>query len=481
MTIPLDLDTAGIAQLGEALRSRQLTVRALVQHGLDRIAQHNAAGANLNAVRTLSPDALEAADAMQAELDAGRDRGPLHGIPYLAKDNIMVAGLRASSGVRALAEFVPSADATIVRRLRDAGAILLGKTNMTELADYVSDVMPSEFSGAGGVVKNPHGPRYDRGQGSSVGSASAVAAGFAPFAIGSETQNSIQTPATRSSLVGFKPTVGFASRAGIAPLVASQDSPGPLARSVADAALVSAVLCAPDPRDGLTMRWVHERRQAIAATAAPLGGLRIGVPRRAMADKPAYADSIGSFTRVLDALRQAGVTLVDPCDVPSSEQLLDVVSSVFRAEFKASFDAFLQEHGSPCGIDSLQALVTWNASHPEAIPYGQVLMERAAATGPLHEDTYLADRARDLALALHGGIEAALDLGQADALLLPMDAAARMTGKAGAPVLAIPMGKGDDGQPFGVTLVARPGADAQLLSIGMAVEGVCGQRLLPRL
>ena len=182
----------------------------------------------LNAIRTIAPDAIEVARQLDDEIASGRIRGPLHGIPVVLKDNILTGdGMTAAAGAAALSGFKPGSDATLARRLRRAGALILGKTNLTEFADYVSEVMPSGFSGAGGMVKNPHGlADYGRGLGSSVGSAAAVAAALAPIAIGSETQNSIQTPACVSSVFGFKPSVGMVSRAGMIPLVPSQDSPG---------------------------------------------------------------------------------------------------------------------------------------------------------------------------------------------------------------------------------------------------------------
>jgi amidase len=387
--------------------------------------------------------------------------------------------MRASAGAAALADFVPRREATLVRRLRAAGAVVLGKTNMTELADYVSDVMPSEFSGAGGVVRNPHGIAYGRGQGSSVGSAAAIAAGFAPVAIGSETQNSIQTPACFTSVVGIKPSVGVVSRHGLVPLVPSQDSPGPIGRSVADAAAVLAAIAGADVRDGFSL--------AAAVAGGELerldgiDGLRIGVPRRCIADRPDVAAVAPEFEAVLSRLSRSGARVVDPCDLPAAEQLQDVRSSVFRTEFKAALDAFLEDNGSPCGIASLDALIAWNERHPEAIPYGQSLLLAAAQTAGLDDPVYRADRRRDIVLSRTAGIEAALAAGGADVLIAPMGAAAKCTGKAGAPVVALPAGLDASGTPFGVVLFAAPGDDRRLLRIAAAVECAVGERRLPRL
>jgi amidase len=469
-----------VSAIGRELRARRLSAKDAVASYLARIETFNRAGPALNAVRTLNPRALADAQHADDELASGVDRGPLHGIPVLLKDNILTAdGMPASAGAAALADFRPRREATLVRRLRAAGAIVLGKTNMTELADYVSDMMPSEFSGAGGVVRNPHGIAYGRGQGSSVGSAAAVSAGFAPIAIGSETQNSIQTPACYSSVVGFKPSVGIVSRAGVVPLVPSQDSPGPIARTVEDAALALAALAGADARDTQTLAnpgWgsTHEPLDSVA-------GVTIGVPRRCIADRADMSAVLPQFEDVLSRLSRAGARIVDPCDLPSAEQLQDVRSCVFRTEFKTALDAFLAEHDSPCGIASLDALVAWNERHPEAIPYGQSLLLAASRTGGLDDPGYVADRCRDIALSRTAGIDAALDMSGADVLIAPMGSAAKCTGKAGAPVIALPAGLDPSGTPFGVVLFASPGSDRKLLRIAAAVEKAIGDRRLPRL
>jgi amidase len=338
-------------------------------------------------------------------------------------------------------------------------------------------VMPSEFSGAGGVVRNPHGVAYGRGQGSSVGSAAAVAAGFAPIAIGSETQNSIQTPACYSSVVGLKPSVGMVSRAGVVPLVPSQDSPGPLARCVEDAALVLAAIAGADVRDTGTLAFralEHERFESLA-------GIRIGVPRRCIADRADMNAVVSLLEDILSRLSRAGARIVDPCDLPSAEQLHDVRSSVFRTEFKAALNEFLEAHDSPCGISSMEALVAWNERHPEAIPYGQSLLLAANQTTGLDHPDYVADRRRDIALSRTAGIDAALAMSGADMLIAPMGSAAKCTGKAGAPAIAVPADLDASGTPFGVVLFTSVGNDRRLIAIAAAVERVIGDRCMPRL
>ncbi|MDU6409400.1 MAG: amidase family protein [Yersiniaceae bacterium] len=466
------LGTHSAQAIGAAIAAGQLTAREATQWYLNRIAQGNR---GINAVRSVSRLALEEADRADAELATGRSRGPLHGVPYLVKDNVFTTdGSFASAGALALAEFLPPYEATLVTRLREAGAVLLGKTHLTEFADFVSDVMPSGFSGTGGVVRNPLGMEYGRGQGSSVGSAAAVAAGFCAFAIGSETQNSLQAPAVHSALVAFKPTVGRVSRHGLIPLVPSQDSPGPLTRTVGDARLVFNAIAGADMHDTATLAGFADA----PGTRGALHGLRIGVPRRLIADNVLTAGRTAAFDRVLARLAEAGATIVDPCDLPSAEPLHEVRSCVFRSEFKASLNSLLGAL-RPCGLSSLEEIIRWNHAHPDAIPYGQSLLEAAQASPDIRSPQYAADRRRDIALSLDAGILAALKGSRADLLLAPMAAAAKCTGKAGAPVVAVPVGQDAEGLPFGVTLFAAPGHDDALLQAAEAVERVVGGRQAP--
>lgn len=459
--------------IGQAIAAGELTAVDAATWYLQRITQFDSGPDGLNAVRSISPLALDEARHADAERAAGRVRGPLHGVPYLVKDNVFTCdGSPVSAGSRALADFLPPYEATLVRRLREAGAVLLGKTNLTEFADFVSDTMPSGFSGAGGVVRNPHGVAYGRGQGSSVGSAAAVAARFCAFAIGSETQNSIQAPAAHSSVVGFKPTVGRISRHGMFPLVPSQDSPGPLTVTVDDAALVAALVGGADMHDTATLAPI------LGAAPASLQGLRIGIPRRHVADTVLAPSREAAFERVLAALARAGAVIVDPCDLPGADALAEVRSCVFRSEFKASLDTLL-ESLTPCGMASMDDIIRWNRAHPEAIPYGQSLLEAASVSPDIRSPAYLADRRRDLELSIDAGIAGALGAGKTDVLLAPMSAAAKCTGKAGAPVIAIPAGLDADGLPFGVTVFAAPGQDAQVLQAALLVERIAGERIAP--
>lgn len=472
--------TGSARAIGAAIAAGQITSSQATAWYLARIERLNGGPEGLNCVRSISPQAREEAARADAEIAAGHLRGPLHGVPYLLKDNIFtVDGSPASAGCRALADYVPPYEATLVMRLREVGAVLLGKTHLTEFADFVSDVMPAEFSGAGGVVRNPLGWRYDRGQGSSVGSAAAVCARLCAFTIGTETQNSIQTPATHSSIVGFKPSVGRVSRHGIVPLVPSQDSPGPLTVTVDDAAMVYAAIAGPDTHDTATLGRPTEPGPCDVGSAR-IAGLRIGVPRKFLADNVLNEARQPAFEQALTALAAAGAVIVDPCDLPSAEALHEVRSSVFRTEFKQSLNDLLQAL-QPCGISSLSALIAWNREHPEAIPYGQSLLEAAQATTGLLTPAYQMDRRRDIALSEEAGIRAALLAGGVDVLLAPMTAAAKCTGKAGAPVAAVPVGRDAQGAPFGVTVFALPGQDGLVLRAAAAISEAIGARLHPDL
>ncbi len=465
-----------LSQIRAAIVDGRTSASEVAAFFMSRIKRLNRAGPQLNCVRTIAPDVAAEAARLDEAVRQGATPGPLHGIPILIKDNICIAGMAMSAGSAALERFRPHRDAKLVQRLRGAGAIILGKTNLTEFADYVSDVMPSSFSGVSGHVRNPiTGEHYGRGQGSSVGSAAAVAAGLAPVAIGSETQNSIQTPACMSSIVGLKPSVGAISRTGVFPLVPSQDSPGVLARSVEDAALILSVLRGADLLDSATL----EAAPPVCAEFDPSETFSLGVPRLTIFERPELSPARARFLDSLAALKAAGVRIVDPCDPPAARQLLEVRSSVFPTEFKAAFAAFMHDNGHPCGLTSLRDLVAWNDAHPNAIPYGQSLLLNAQTTQGLDAARYLADRCADIHLSRTQGIDAALTAHGVDALITPMSSAAKWTGKAGAPVVALPAGADADGQPFGVTLFARRFEDAKLISIATRVEKIIAQRLRP--
>ena len=471
--------TVSIAALGDAMTDGRLTAVALTQHFLDRIAALNHAGPALNAVRELNPQALDLAAELDAERSAGRVRGPLHGLPVLLKDNIATGdGMACTAGSLALATLRPRQDAGLVRRLRAAGAVILGKCNMTEFADYLSDVMPSEFSSAGGVVRHPHGKRYDRGGGSSIGPACAVAAGLCVAAIGSETQNSLQTPASQSGVVGVKPTVGLVSRAGVVPLAISQDTAGPLARSVADAAVLLTALAGVDLDDTLTLAAgpYVDPDYARHLDAQALHGARIGIPRQVYFGRAGQEAAQAIAEQAIATLRAAGAIVIDPAEVPTAHEVARLRSSVFAREFKVGLEAFLAAQGEAAPLRTLADIIAFNDAHAaECLRYGQALAEAAARTDGLDAAAYHADRRRDIALSRELGIDAVCRQYGLDALLTPGGAAAKLTGKAGYPAVTVPAGFTDDGIPVGVSFIGPAFSEGRLLALAYAFECARGK------
>ena len=471
--------THGIAELARAMADGRLTAVALTRHFLDRIDALNQAGPALNAVREINPAALDIAEALDAQRRAGRVRGPLHGIPVLLKDNIATGdGMACTAGSLALASLRPARDAGLVRRLRAAGAVILGKCNMTEFADYLSDVMPSEFSSAGGVVRHPYGKRYDRGGGSSVGPACAVAAGLCVAAIGSETQNSIQTPASQSGVVGLKPTVGLVSRAGVVPLAISQDTAGPLTRRVADAALLLSALAGVDLDDTLTLAAGPQVDADYARFLDPhaLHGARIGIPRQVYFGRPGHEAADAVTEQAIATLRAAGAIIVDPADVPTAHEVARLRSSVFAREFKVGVEAFLMTQGDAAPMHTLAQIIAFNQAHAgQCLRYGQALAEAAERTDGLDAAAYHADRLRDLTLTRELGIDAVCRQYRLDALLTPGGAAAKLSGKAGYPAVTVPAGFDGEGMPVGVSFIGPAFAEGRLLALAHAFECARGE------
>src|SRR5437762_10854832 len=281
MSEPAMIHEATIQELQAALDDGRLTSMRLTRHFLERIEAYDRSGPRLNAVLEVNPDAFAIAEALDRERASTGSRGPLHGIPVLLKDNIATADrLHTSAGSLAFKDVVASRDAFLVTRLRDAGAVILGKSNMTEWANFMTTGMPAGYSSRGGQVVNPYVASSSPG-GSSSGSAVAVAAGLCTVAVGTETSGSILSPANANSLVGIKPTLGLVSRAGIVPIAASQDTAGPLARTVADAAALLGALTGVDPRDRATRGSRAHSRRDYTASLDPRGleGARVGVPR----------------------------------------------------------------------------------------------------------------------------------------------------------------------------------------------------------
>ena len=482
----------GIDELQARMGRGELTSHALTQAYLDRIAAIDDAGPTLNAVIELNPSAMKEADALDAERKAGRVRGPLHGIPVLLKDNIDATPMANSAGSLALASHHPRTDAFVVARLREAGAIILGKTNLSEWANFRSSRSTSGWSARGGQTRNPYA--LDRSPcGSSSGSGSAVAANLAAAAIGTETDGSIVCPSSVAGLVGIKPTVGLVSRGGIIPISHSQDTAGPMARSVADAAILLSAMVGRDEADAATFestgRAIFDYHARLNRDG--LRGARIGVLRKSMGFHPA-ADA--ALERSLDAMRQAGAQIVD-VELPTAGQWNDAEMDVMLYEFKHGLNGYLSRSNAP--VNSLSALIEYNRRNAKTeMPFfAQELFERAEAKGTLDEMTYIDARSKARRLAGAEGLEAALSAASLDAIVAPATAPAWLidpvsgdhflgegygaAAVAGTPSITVPMGD-YVGLPMGIVFMGAAWSEPRLIELAYAFEQKTKARKAPQ-
>jgi amidase len=456
-----DWATATVAELADALGTGELTSRALVEAYLARIERLDATFAS---IRCLSPTALSDAEESDARRREHGPRGPLEGIPVLVKDNIDVAGLPTTAGALALEHSTPLADAPLIARLRETGSVIVGKTNLSELANFLTDNMPGGYSSLGGQVLNPYDTSVTP-SGSSSGSATALALGLAPIAIGTETDGSITCPSEAQSLVGFKPTRGLVSQRGIVPISPIQDCAGPMARTVADAALLLGAIAGEDDNaPGDAARAAASLRD-LTLEAEALRGVHLGVAARQ--EDGSDADR-AVHEAALDALRSAGAILRE-VTLPDLAQ--DDEMAALDFEFAPAFDGYLATLGPTAPMRSLAELHDWNLAHANtALKFGQTHVERALAID--HEagrSTYEATRARDRAAVL-GALTAALgdDL---EALVFHRAAGCTLAARVGWPSVVLPAGYSEPARrPVGVMLVSRPWTDARLLSLAYSFE-----------
>ena len=427
---------ATIDSLQTRMAAGTLTAHDLTVAYLARIAEIDKAGPKLNAIIELNPDALIIADALDAERKAGKVRGPLHGIPILIKDNIATADkMETTAGSLALVGLKPPRDAFLVTRLRDAGAVILGKTNLSEWANFRGDRSIGGWSGRGGQTRNPYA--LDRSpSGSSSGSAVAVAANLCVAAVGTETIGSIVSPSSRNGLVGVKPTVGLVSRAGVIPIAATFDTAGPMTRTVRDAALVLAALAGVDARDTATQVIPPGWAEQFVATPAPnaLKGSRFGVIRGAAPDNRPNLDR--AFALALDAMRAAGAEVIEIGEFPGLVAVAPLRLEVMRYELKAGINAYLAELGPAASMKTLADLIKFNDEHwaQEQPLFGQQDFIRAQAKGALTDPTYLEAREKCWRATRGEGIDALLGK-------LGLDALVAITG--GPAVLISPPAGGD--------------------------------------
>lgn len=451
----------------------------------------------LRAVIETNPDALSIADALDAERKGGRVRGPLHGIPVLVKDNIDTADrMTTTAGSLALEGSRPVRDAHVAQRLRAAGAILLGKTNLSEWANFRSTHASSGWSGRGGQARNPYA--LDRTpSGSSSGSAIAVAAAYAPVAVGTETDGSVTSPSAACSLVGMKPTVGLVSRSGIIPISHSQDTAGPMTRSVADLAVLLSAMAGVDPRDPATnaSKVAPNTDYTRFLDVAGLKGARIGAARKRYTGYSTHADA--AFENALKAMKEAGAVIVDPADIATAGQFDDAEFDVLLYEFKADLESYLR--GLPAGARArtLDDLMAFNRAHvPQEMPYfGQEIFEMSAKKGPLSSAGYRKALARCRNLARTKGIDATFAKHKLDVLVAPTQgppglidlvngdsgggSSTTPCAVAGYPAITVPMGYAF-GLPMGVTFMGLAWTEPKLVRYAYAFEQATKVRRPPR-
>jgi amidase len=489
------IEEASISELQSAMQAGQVSARKLVEAYLGRIEALDQRGPALHQVLETNPDALAIADALDTERRSRGPRGPLHGIPLLLKDNIDTADrLTTTAGSLALAGSHPARDAFLVQRLRAAGAIVLGKTNMSEWANFRSSQSSSGWSGRGGQGRNPY--VLDRSPcGSSSGTGAAVAANLAVAGVGTETDGSVVCPAAVNALVGVKPTVGLVSRSGIIPIAHSQDTAGPMARTVADAAILLSALTGRDPRDPATGQAPRSPDYVRLLDANALQGARIGVPRKKLYGYSAATDRLAE--QALAVMKAHGAVIVDPADIPHLGSYDEDELEVLLHELKADLTDYLTGLGPTAPVKSLSEIIDFNEKNRDReLPFfGQDLFEKAQQRGPLSSAIYRRARARSQRLAGPQGLETVMNRDHLDALVAPTTGPAWLidpvTGDhfsggsstpaavAGSPSVTVPMGF-VHGLPVGLSFMGRNWSEARLLSLAYAFEQATHHRRPPR-
>lgn len=491
-----ELEEATIASLQASMARGDQTARSLAEAYLARIAALDASGPAINSVLETNPEALQIAEALDRERKERGARGPMHGIPVLLKDNIDTGDtMQTTAGSLALVGAPAAQDAFVAGQLRRAGAVILGKTNLTEWANFRSTHSTSGWSSRGGQTRCPY--VLERNPcGSSSGSGAGIAANLAAVAVGTETDGSVVCPASANGLVGLKPTLGLVSRAGIIPLSHSQDTAGPMARTVRDAALLLNAMTGIDPRDPATSASAGHIAPDYTATLDPgaLRGKRLGVVRSYFGFDPGV-DRVMEAS--LTALRKAGAILVDPVVLPNAGTYDDSEGVVLRYEFKADIAAYLATRTGADVPRSLEALIDFNTRHADTeMPwFGQELFEQSEAKGPLTDKAYLSALARNHRLSRGEGIDAALRANRLDAMIAPTGGPAWVTdlvvgdhftggystasAVAGYPHITVPAGF-VHGLPVGISFFAGAWAEPALLAIAYAFEQVTLARRPPR-
>jgi amidase len=494
---PFELEEWSVAQLGDAMRQGQLTSRAVTERYLARIAAVDQQGPMLRSVIETNPDALTIAEGLDDERRSGRVRGPLHGVPVLIKDNIDTADrMSTTAGSLALEGSIAPRDSSVAERLRTAGAVILGKTNLSEWANFRSTRSSSGWSGRGGQCRNPYA--LDRNPcGSSSGSGAATSASLCAIAIGTETDGSIVCPSSANGLVGIKPTVGLVSRAGIIPISHSQDTAGPMARTVADAAVLLSAIAGADPRDAATAASRGHLEADYTKFLDPDGlkGARIGIARKYFG----FHDRVDALmAAAIDDIKRLGAETIDPIELSEGHEIGDAEMEVLLYEFKADLNAYLAGLAPGVTSRSLADLIAFNEqNHDREMPYfGQELFVRAEAKGPLTTKEYVDALAKSRRLARAEGIDLVMAKHRLDAILAPTGGPAWVTdlvdgdhfgggastlpAVAGYPHVTVPCGA-VFGLPVGLSFFGRAWSEPTLIRIAFAYEQATKHRRVPGL
>ena len=493
---PFDLDEVTIAELQARMRSGKYSAASLVKRYLERIEQIDKRGPAVNAVIELNPDAMAIARALDGERKSQGPRGPLHGVPILIKDNIDTHDrMTTTAGSLALEGSVPPRDSFVAQRLRESGAVILGKTNLSEWANFRSTHSTSGWSGRGGLSRNPYA--LDRNpSGSSSGSAVAVATSLCAAAIGTETDGSIVSPCSANGIVGIKPTVGLVSRAGIVPIAHSQDTAGPMARTVTDAAILLGALAGADPRDDATKTSEGKSHRDYTKFLEPDGlrGARIGVARNFFG----FHDQVDKLLEAaIEEMKGLGAVMVDPADIPTKGKFDDSEFAVLLYEFKADLKAYLESLGADAPVRSLREIIEFNErNRPREMPcFGQEIFLKAQQKGPLTDKAYSDALEKNHQLARTDGIDAVINQHHLDAIVTPTAGPAWMTdlvngdhesggssspaAVAGYPSITVPAGQ-VSGLPVGLSFFGRAYSEPTLLKLAFAFEQAIRARQPPR-
>jgi len=491
-----ELDEQTIAELQEAMKSGALTARSIAEKYLSRIAAIDKQGPRLNSVIELNPDAAAIADALDAERKTKGPRGPLHGIPVLLKDNIdTVDRMSTTAGSLALEGSIALSDAFVAQKLRDAGAIILGKTNLSEWANFRSTHSTSGWSGRGGLTRNPY--ILDRNPcGSSSGSGVAVSANLCSVAVGTETDGSIVCPATTNGIVGIKPTLGLVSRSGIIPIAHSQDTAGPMARTVTDAAILLGAIAGVDARDAVTQESAGKSFTDYTRFLDPKGlqGARIGVARKYFG----FSDEVDRLMNdAIEVMKRSGAIVIDPSDLATSKEYEESELEVLLYEFKHDLNKYLSELGPKAPFRSLKEIIEYNEKNRgrEMTYFGQELFLKAEAKGPLTSPDYLRALEKNRRLSRTQGIDAAIAKDRLDAIVAPTGGPSWTTdlvngdhftggsstpaAVAGYPAISVPAGF-IHGLPVGISFFGGAYSEPTLIKLAYAFEQATRHRRAPR-